>query len=49
MGKHKDQATPENPWDVAFTAGYQAALKEIRDLAEDSDWIRVSDIEELLT
>ena len=49
MGKHKDQAISENPYDVAYTAGWKAALRQIREIAEDSDWIRVSDIEEMLT
>ena len=48
MGKHKDQVTPENLYDVAYTAGWNAALRQIREMAEDSDWVRVSDIEEML-
>ncbi len=78
MGRMKDQAIDVNPFDEAFTAGFQVGrgtagdngsgfeapdfetayvkpweerariLRQIRELAEDSDWVRVSDIEELL-
>lgn len=49
MGKHKDAAINDAATDLAYTRGYDAAVQRIKELAEDSDWVRVSDIEELLT
>lgn len=46
MGKHKDRVIPEHVADVAYTMGWDAAIAFIKELAGDSDWVRVSDIEE---
>ena len=48
MGKHKDQATSDSALDLAYREGWNAAVRKIKELAEDSDWVRVSDIEEML-
>lgn len=49
MGRHKDTVTGDSALDLAYREGWAAAVRKIKELAEDSDWVRVSDIEEMLT
>ena len=48
MGKHKDAVINDAALDLAYTRGWDAAVRRIRELAEDSDFIRASDIDEHL-
>ena len=48
MGKHKDAVINDAALDSAYTRGWDAAVRRIKELAEDSDFIRVSDIDEHL-
>lgn len=48
MGRHKDTVTGHSALDLAYREGWNAAVRKIKELAEDSDWIRASDIDEHL-